>query len=81
MSTGEKDTKSPSRRSGRGEEGVDVSPGDNPEPTGEGGDLGGFHILPRCSLTNKRMIIRRRKEETTMAATATVGAEEGERKE
>ena len=60
---------------------MEVSPGDNPEPTGEGGDLGGFHILPRCNFTKKRMIIRRRKEETTMAATATVGAEEGERKE
>ena len=83
MSTGEKETKSPSRRSGWGEEGVEVRPGAKPDPTGqgEGGDLGGVPILLLCSLTSKRMMTRRRREERMMAITATVGAEEGERRE
>ena len=34
-----------------------------------------------CSFTNRRMMIKRREEETMMAATAPVGADEGERME
>ena len=62
---------------------MEVRPGAKPDPRGqgEGGDLGGGPILLLCSLTSKRMMTRRRREERTMAITATVGAEEGERRE
>ena len=49
----------------------------NPDPTGDGGDLGGFHILPLWSNTNRRMMISRRKEEPMMASTVTVGRRRG----
>ena len=60
-----------------------MRPGAKPDPTGqgEGGDLGGAPILLLCNLTSKRMMTRRRREERMMAITATVGAEEGERRE